>query len=137
MIIPDVYLHTLDRDTRKPLHIDKIWFFFIINTRTGSDYSKELTYDFQKYPGAGAFSNRRELPGHSFCLSIRRRGGRTTSYGIEIVFSKEEWIRFSDISTRQEVVERLAAKLHGKSVWLESLPDIVEDFLCDEEGEVP
>ena len=48
-------------------------------------------------------------------------------YGIEIVFSKEEWIRFSDISTRQEVVERLAAKLHGKSVWLESLPDIVED----------
>jgi hypothetical protein len=58
-------------------------------------------------------------------------------YGIEIVFSKEEWIRFSDISTRQEVVERLAAKLHGKSVWLESLPDIVEDFLCDEEGEVP
>ena len=56
---------------------------------------------------------------------------------VEIVFSKEEWIRFSDISTRQEVVERLAAKLHGKSVWLESLPDIVEDFLCDEEGEVP
>ena len=38
-------------------------------------------------------------------------------YGIEIVFSKEEWIRFSDISTRQEVVERLAAKLHGKSVF--------------------
>ncbi len=103
MIIPDVYLHTLDRDTRKPLHIDKIWFFFIINTRTGSDYSEE----------------------------------GPLVYGIEIVFSKEEWIRFSDISTRQEVVERLAAKLHGKSVWLESLPDIVEDFLCDEEGEVP
>ena len=57
--------------------------------------------------------------------------------GLKLSFHKEEWIRFSDISTRQEVVERLAAKLHGKSVWLESLPDIVEDFLCDEEGEVP
>ena len=60
--------------------------------------------------------------------------GEKLVYGLEIILTGEEWIRFSDISPRREVVEKLAEKLHGKSVWIEALTDIVEDYLMIEEG---